>query len=170
MTTKTVFQLNAAGVLIGEAQADESPLEPGIYHLPAGCVEQDPPPPRDGQIRVFADGGWRYVPEPVTEFVPIIEPTAEEISAAKIMAAEQAIQAHLDAKAQAEGFDNILTAVSYAATPAGTPFQAEGKSFAVWRAKVWSKAYEILGAAQTNKGDETTIEQIIAELPSRASP
>ena len=40
---KTVYQVNKAGFFIGETVADESPLEPGIFHIPAGCVEVTPP-------------------------------------------------------------------------------------------------------------------------------
>lgn len=43
MKQKTVYQVDAAGHFIAEAVADESPLEPGIYLLPAGCIETAPP-------------------------------------------------------------------------------------------------------------------------------
>jgi hypothetical protein len=43
MATKTVFQLDRAGMLLGETEADESPLEPGVWLIPAGCVETAPP-------------------------------------------------------------------------------------------------------------------------------
>ena len=43
MTTKTVFQLDAAGHFKGTTVADESPLEPGVYLIPAGCIETAPP-------------------------------------------------------------------------------------------------------------------------------
>ena len=46
MTTKTVFQTDRAGHYIGATEADESPLEPGVFLLPAGCVET---PPMDGE-------------------------------------------------------------------------------------------------------------------------
>lgn len=38
-----VYQVNSAGLLIGTTVADESPLEPGVLHLPAGTVQQRPP-------------------------------------------------------------------------------------------------------------------------------
>lgn len=38
-----VYQLNGAGLLIGETDAPESPLEPGVFHIPAGCTESPPP-------------------------------------------------------------------------------------------------------------------------------
>jgi hypothetical protein len=41
--SKTVYQANRYGMFCGETVADESPLEPGVYHLPAGTVETAPP-------------------------------------------------------------------------------------------------------------------------------
>jgi hypothetical protein len=41
--TKTVYQTSALGVYIGASVADESPLEPGVFMVPAGCVEVPPP-------------------------------------------------------------------------------------------------------------------------------
>jgi hypothetical protein len=43
MTTKTVYQTNPQGLYVGPAEADESPLEPGVFMIPAGCVESPPP-------------------------------------------------------------------------------------------------------------------------------
>lgn len=38
-----VYQVNSMGFLVGETVADESPLEPGVMLMPAGCVELAPP-------------------------------------------------------------------------------------------------------------------------------
>ena len=43
MTQKTVFQLNRNGFYVGATEADESPLEAGVWLIPAGCVEVSPP-------------------------------------------------------------------------------------------------------------------------------
>ncbi|WP_026471139.1 hypothetical protein [Alkanindiges illinoisensis] len=43
MNQKTVYQTNYSGLFIGKTQADESPLQPGIFLIPAGCVELAPP-------------------------------------------------------------------------------------------------------------------------------
>ncbi|MEX3924411.1 phage tail protein [Paraburkholderia sp. BR10936] len=40
---KTVYQTDRAGLLIGSTTADESPLEPGVFHIPAGATEIAPP-------------------------------------------------------------------------------------------------------------------------------
>lgn len=43
MNQKTVYQLDRANFYAGHTVADESPLEPGVYHIPARCVEAAPP-------------------------------------------------------------------------------------------------------------------------------
>ncbi len=42
-TSKTVFQFDIAGLYQGMTQADESPLEPGVFHLPGRTTETPPP-------------------------------------------------------------------------------------------------------------------------------
>jgi len=41
--SKTVYQTNSAGLLLGAIEADPSPLEPGVFLMPAGAVETPPP-------------------------------------------------------------------------------------------------------------------------------
>ena len=41
MNTKTVYQLDEKGYLVGQTIAFESPLEPGIFHIPRNCVDTD---------------------------------------------------------------------------------------------------------------------------------
>ena len=43
MSTKPVFQYDLAGMYVGQTEADESPLEPGVFLIPARCVEVAPP-------------------------------------------------------------------------------------------------------------------------------
>jgi hypothetical protein len=72
MQTKTVFQLDDEGFLIGETVADESPLDEGVFLLPAGCVEIDPLPAVEGKRQQFVNGMFQYIdipqgPAPVDE-------------------------------------------------------------------------------------------------------
>lgn len=43
MNQKIVYQTNYSGLFVAETVADESPLEPGVFAIPAGCVEMAPP-------------------------------------------------------------------------------------------------------------------------------
>lgn len=38
-----VYQVSLDGYFAGSVAADESPLEPGVFLIPSGCVEQAPP-------------------------------------------------------------------------------------------------------------------------------
>lgn len=65
MGSKTVFQVDRAGMLVGITQADESPLEPGVFHIPAGCVLPQPPAewPATHWPR-WNGAGWQLVTKP----------------------------------------------------------------------------------------------------------
>ncbi|PIO98575.1 hypothetical protein [Pleomorphomonas carboxyditropha] len=58
MATKTVYQRDADGVYAGAACAYESPLEPGVFHIPAGCVEIEPPAVVAGKVAVWSGDAW----------------------------------------------------------------------------------------------------------------
>ena len=57
-----IYQYDVAGVLVGEAEADPSPLEPGRYLIPARCTALPPPEeiPADKTAR-WTGGGWKLV-------------------------------------------------------------------------------------------------------------
>lgn len=91
-----------------------------------------------------------------------IEPskTAQEIKAE----ITNAIQSMLDDKAKAKGYDNIVSACSYAGYD--NPFRAEGEAYGLWRALCWSKAYEILEAVETGIRPMPTISEVLEEMPA----
>jgi len=47
--TKIVYQLDAHGWFVSQAVAFVSPLESGVYMIPAGCVEEMPPEEPEGK-------------------------------------------------------------------------------------------------------------------------
>ena len=67
----------ATGEFVGASYADESPLEPGVFLIPANSTEMKPPAPRAGFARIFDGEKWAYIelPKPA-------EATPEEIAAA----------------------------------------------------------------------------------------
>jgi len=89
---KTVYQLDQNGAYLGETIAHKSPLEPGVYLIPGGCVETAPPETKEGQIAVW-DGVWTLVDLPEPEKPK--EPTAKEIAAQKISTRKAQIGAEL---------------------------------------------------------------------------
>lgn len=74
---KQVVQLDDKNYFVGITTADESPLEPGVFLLPAGCVDADPPELREGFMARW-DDGWVYEPVPEPDVVEPEEPTLEQ--------------------------------------------------------------------------------------------
>lgn len=61
MLTKTVYQTNHLGLYVGPAIADESPLEPGVFLVPGGCVEIAPPQAPEHKIACWDGGRWQLL-------------------------------------------------------------------------------------------------------------
>lgn len=75
MNSKTVYQTDAYGVFVGITSADESPLEPGVFLIPAGCVEVKPPKfDANTQLARFVEGKWLIEAIPAPEPEPEPEP------------------------------------------------------------------------------------------------
>jgi hypothetical protein len=86
----------------------------------------------------------------------------------KQVALTDAVQAHLDAAAQARGYDNIVSACSYAA--AANAFQAEAVAYLNWRASVWQHCHLVLAAVQSGTRIAPTAAELITELPALVLP
>lgn len=55
---KTVYQTDANGYFVAPVPADPSPLEPGVWLIPAGAVEAEPPAVASGQVARMVNGAW----------------------------------------------------------------------------------------------------------------
>ena len=73
MNKKYVCQLDADGYYVGLVVADESPLEPGKYLVPGGCIETAQPALQLGQRARWTDDDWEIEDIPPT---PEPEPDA----------------------------------------------------------------------------------------------
>lgn len=93
-------------------------------------------------------------------------PTPEQLLAS--IAA--AVQAHMDAAAQAAGYDDVKSAVTYAEEPAVPKFQNEGRAFRAWRSRVWALCYQLLAEVQAGSRPPLTAEEVIAQLPALELP
>lgn len=57
-----VHNYNAdTGEYISTTEADESPLEPGVFLIPANATEIAPPVEKSGKVRVFSNGEWSHI-------------------------------------------------------------------------------------------------------------
>ena len=105
----------------------------------------------------YAPGKYTYAGGVFVAIPPPVPPVQEFTDA---------VQAHLDNAAAALGYDNIVSACSYAG--AANPYQAEGQSFIVWRGNVWTYCYGELAKVQAQTRSVPTVAALIAELPVRA--
>ncbi len=69
---KIVSQLDANGYFAGAVEADESPLEPGVFLIPGGAIDVPPPNVPQGKVALWQNG-WVFVnpPEPEQEEPPL---------------------------------------------------------------------------------------------------
>lgn len=75
---KIVSQLDADGIFVAPVVADPSPLEPGVFLIPAGAVDAPPPSVPQGQ-RARWLGFWSIEPIPEPEPEPDPEPPVPTI-------------------------------------------------------------------------------------------
>ncbi|MFJ4496655.1 DUF4376 domain-containing protein [Pseudomonas atacamensis] len=61
MSEKLVYQTDHLGIFIGAVTADESPLEPGVYLIPGGCVEVEPPAIPEHKAAWWSGQAWQLV-------------------------------------------------------------------------------------------------------------
>ena len=188
------------GEAAGIYEAQESPLEEGVYITPTASTDIEPPNTGANEVAVFNNGVWVTQPDfrgetiysTVTGEVVAVEYIGPQpanttdqarpsvahdwgglawvLNTAKAQvqltaALSAAVQSHLDAAAQAMGYDNIVSVCSYAGAP--NPFQVEGQSFVAWRGAVWDSCYALLAQVQAGTAPIPTEAALIAQLPVR---
>ncbi|MGA8787261.1 MAG: hypothetical protein WB542_18195 [Polaromonas sp.] len=53
-----------SGALMADGVADESPLEPGVFLIPAHATAEQPPTPGPGQFAAWNGAAWGLKDEP----------------------------------------------------------------------------------------------------------
>lgn len=66
---KQVIQLDKEGYFVGLTSADESPLEKGVFLIPANCVEAPEPNAINGKRAKWDGAAWTY--EDIETLVPL---------------------------------------------------------------------------------------------------
>lgn len=61
--SRTVAQLDADGWYVGPTEAYESPLEPGVYHIPGGAVDMPLPEVPEGKCARWDGKDWVILPD-----------------------------------------------------------------------------------------------------------
>lgn len=108
-------------------------------------------------------------PEEIAELEARAAQAAAEAAAAAVGAYEARVQKLLDDTAWLYGYDNLISAITYAEEPAVPTFQVEGQAFRAWRSLVWAKCREVLAAYQAG-GPAPTQDQLLEELPPLGLP
>jgi stage V sporulation protein SpoVS len=103
---------------------------------------------------------------PQIDFTKAITPEAKAAAAAEAMQARLtgAIDQHVEATAQARGYNSAAHIAGYA-TSTVTDWQAEAQAFVAWRDDVWLTAFAILDDVQSGARDVPGEADLIAELP-----
>jgi len=57
---KQVSQLDQDGYFVGVTTADPSPLEPDVYLIPGGCIDEPAPTISEGQRAKWDNGQWVF--------------------------------------------------------------------------------------------------------------
>jgi len=108
--------------------------------------------------------------QPYTVPTPTAEQVADEAQAALETSINIAAQKLLNSTAVSKGYDNILSACSYAAQAVGAPFQAEGQAFTNWRSNVWTAVHNALKQIKAGTLKNATAPSVIATLPAFVEP
>ena len=97
--------------------------------------------------------------------LPAPIPSAAEVMAATAAVMTTAVQDHMDSQARILGYDNLLSAISYAEEPAVPRFQADGLAFRAWRSLVWSQCHTLLAQVKAGTLAVPTKAELLAMLP-----
>lgn len=93
-------------------------------------------------------------------------PTEAQIVAAYMAAVQQ----HMDARAVAFGYDNLISVITYAEEPAVARYQAEGQAFRAWRSACWFACEQMLASVKAGERSPPTPGELLAELPQLLLP
>ncbi|MBK1686206.1 hypothetical protein [Rubrivivax gelatinosus] len=85
-------------------------------------------------------------------------------------ALKAAVQLRLDEAAQAAGYDDIKSAVSYADEPAVRQYQADGLRLRAWRSRVWAFALPVINSVAAGELAPDAASAQLAALPELDSP
>ena len=153
-----------------------------VYMLPDGWTGA-PGEWRPGQFETGEDGEAIFVPDDSVVLVPHDEAgigwaivDGAPVAPAPVPAPpptladyQRAIEAHVDATAQARSYASAVSCASYA-TSAHPVWGEEARAFVAWRDAVWEDAFALLADVEAGVSPQPTIADVIAVLPPMIWP
>ena len=80
MADQIAYQTNKDGIFVGVVKRQPSPLEPGVFLVPAGAVLVEPPQIPEGQMAQWDGQAWSLKPIPAPAAPKLEEPPMKEPS------------------------------------------------------------------------------------------
>lgn len=159
MPTKTVYQTNSSGLFVGLAEADPSPMEPGVWLIPGGCVETPPPTYDFGLWPAWNGEAWVAVPVDMSgeSYVP---ETQEEIVATYT----KAVDDYVEARARALKYNGAAHLASYVSSTV-PDWANEAQEFVAWRDEVWLYVLAVYETAQLDPESFPALQDLLESLP-----
>lgn len=104
-------------------------------------------------------------PEEETEFLAVR--AAAQVTTEADYA--RAIQAHIDATAQARGYNDGDSCIGHLVSTVPA-WAAEAAAFNAWRDAVWLYAFAQLAAVEAQQRSQPSVAELVAELPTMTWP
>jgi len=156
-----VYQTDSNGYFSGIVQADESPLEPGVWLLPGGAVDEVPPQCGAGEIARWYMGGWQIESLPKNPDAPPPEPETPEEIKDRLTAF---IDDYVEAAAKLRQYNGAAHLASYVASTV-PEWAAEAQGFVAWRDQVWLTVIAEMIAVEAGEKQVPTEAELTELLP-----
>jgi len=147
---------------VGENSSEETCNGAGYY------LTVDNKPTIDTSTQKIGGSVWEFDEATKTDVrsYTVVDIPIEELMAKKSKLVETAVQTMLDGSSKDRGYDSIISECSYA-TSTGV-FGTEAQVTVNWRDAVWQKVFEIQADIIAQNRTEPTLEELMAELPTRS--
>lgn len=153
-------------------ETDLSPLEPGVWLIPGGCLEAEPPVPGPGQYVAEEAGAWvlRDIPQPPAPPAPAPPPEPVPLTPEQQMEAlDDLLENLLDDIARSQGFRSMDRAVSYRGDP-NPVTDAKAQALFLYRSEFWARCDQEKALILAGDAEIPTLEEAKAMLPVFTPP
>lgn len=154
-----VYQTRPDGVFVGYTVADESPLAPGDYLIPGGCVLEEPPEFKQGYQARWDQSSQSWSIEPLG--TPAVVPLG---SIPTIATYRDSVGHKIERTAGERRYDSAASIASYVGST-DSAWAAEAAAFVAWRDAVWKYAHHEFDRFETGERAMVSPTEFLLELP-----